>query len=80
MSQKVASVLQTIFPDVNIDHVLADVKANSALLDGCKVPHDFSCVDNPPKLGSKYKCSKCGGLLNASSAIWYIKGLSHSKG
>lgn len=51
------------------------VKANKARLDECNL-HNFVQIDN--RLGSKWRCDKCQGEVDASAVLWYQKGLNHS--
>jgi len=57
--------------------ILRDVKANHKLLDECVGPHDFQRVDGTMPM--KFRCSKCGGTVSASLAMWYKKGLQHGR-
>lgn len=77
----------TGFKRPEIDKIFQEVKANSALLDACSKPHDFSiCIDrrtkqvldNPTpaqRFGAKWKCSKCGGVVDGLRKISYCDGL-----
>jgi hypothetical protein len=70
------------------EEIVAEVKANQKLLDGC-LRHDFSiCLDrrtkqpiaNPTDLqhfGAYWKCSRCGGWVPSIDRRWYNLGLQH---
>lgn len=59
--------------------MFAKVRANSATLNACVGPHDFSVVVEDPKvkLFPKRQCSKCGGIIDGSAYHWYQRGLDH---
>lgn len=58
---------------IDSKQIMAEVKANMAKLDGCVGPHDFVRMEE--KLFSKFRCTKCGGVVPGDSAGWYRKGL-----
>ncbi len=70
-----------------IDSIVAEVKKNSALLKTC-ARHDFSIVldrrtkqpiENPTpaqRFGARFKCNRCGGIVDGIARIWYERGLS----
>ena len=74
-----------------MDEVWQEVKANTAILNGCSKPHDFSiCLDrhtkqvieNPTPMqhfGAKWKCSKCGGIVDNLRKMHYNEGLKDAK-
>jgi len=76
-------------PDL-FDSILVEVKANMALLETCQ-RHDFSIVidrrtkqpiENPApsqRFGAKFKCTRCGGIVDGSARIWYDRGLNDAK-
>ena len=39
--------------------------------------HDFRLTDKPPWSIDAYRCSRCGGTLDATSVRWYIDGYQH---
>ena len=54
------------------------VKANKKRLDNCNGPHDFQPIhEDGKKLVRDYRCSKCGGKIDAIHKIWYCEGLEH---
>ena len=59
------------------DQILAGIRANTALLDGCGLPHDFQPIpqDRPNPFRQKLKCTKCGGEVDLTRGLWYNKGL-----
>ena len=71
--------------------ILFEIKVNSAQLEHCEKPHDFSLVldrrtkkiiENPKpeqRLFAKLQCSKCGGWIDSINASWYKKGLEDGK-
>lgn len=59
---------------IDAGDILARVKANIALLRGCTKPHEFEAIE-PAKIGSKFRCRKCGGELDCVHAHWYNQGL-----
>jgi hypothetical protein len=61
----------------DVKRIWESVKANQMLLDSCKAPHDFQPVETSGKFVREHKCSKCGGVLEATKALWYVKGLLH---
>lgn len=78
-------------PAKDTDQILKQIRANTALLDGCS-GHDFSiCLDRITKepisnptpsqhFGAKWKCSKCGGYTDAINKSWYNRGVDHGRG
>jgi len=75
---------------VEIDAILAEIKANTARMENCS-RHDFSItldrrtkqpIENPTpaqRFGAKFKCTRCGGIVDGLARIWYDKGLKDSK-
>jgi hypothetical protein len=62
--------------------IWAEVKENHARLDSCAA-HNFvpepkypAQPNNPLK---QYRCTKCGGKIDAIRYHWYFKGLCHGK-
>lgn len=78
-------------PARDTDEILKQVKENTAKLDGCSVPHDFSIaldrrthkpMENPTPqqtFGCRWQCAKCGGHVDAINRTWYNRGLKHGK-
>jgi hypothetical protein len=74
-----------------MDAILAEVKENQRILSACQFPHDFSiCIDRHSKVpienptpaqrfGAKWKCSKCGGIVDSMHKIHYNEGLEHGR-
>jgi hypothetical protein len=58
--------------------VLAEVRANLKILEACPGPHDFQKIDDGKTFGAKWRCSKCGGVVDSSAAAWYTRGLAHA--
>lgn len=63
--------------------LLDQVKANKARLDACVGSHSFRQM--PMHTGVLFKllgerCSKCGGEVGTSEALWYKRGLAHGRG
>jgi len=72
------------------DQILVQVRDNTAKLEGCSGPHDFSIaldrhtkqpipIPNPTPaqtLGCKWQCSKCGGYVDAIDKSWHNRGLA----
>ena len=61
--------------------VFKEVKINRKKLDNCKGPHEF--VPDPPSkmptIGSRYRCTECGGTVDAIALSWYNKGIEHGR-
>lgn len=74
-----------------MDAIFQEVKANHSILKGCQRPHDFSIclerhtkepIENPTPaqhFGAKWKCSKCGGIVDSLHKIHYEEGLRDAK-
>lgn len=68
-----------------VDSILVEVRANLAKLDACH-RHDFVGVaDGAIKCKDglayqRYRCTNCGGKVDAHAARWYRLGLEHAKG
>jgi hypothetical protein len=61
-----------------MDDVWEQVKKNQALLKACG-GHDFSIVhEQRGLLRTKWRCSKCGGVVDLHSKHWYELGLAHA--
>jgi len=77
-------------PSRETDQILVQVRDNTAKLEGCSGPHDFSIaldrhtkqpipIPNPTPaqtLGCKWQCSKCGGYVDAIDKSWHNRGLA----
>lgn len=58
--------------------IIEEIRHNKRLLEGCP-RHDFSEeVKQPHRVISKWKCSKCGGIVDYSEKLWYEKGIAHA--
>jgi hypothetical protein len=78
-------------PAKETDQILVQVRANTAKLEGCEGPHDFSIaldrytkqpIENPTPqqhFGCKWKCSKCGGYVDAINKSWYNRALKDGR-
>lgn len=61
-----------------VDEIFEEVKANQKKLEGCP-RHDFSIEHK--RMGSfvrQWRCSKCGGWVEAQSKRWYELGIKHA--
>lgn len=56
----------------------AEVRANHALLDSCRA-HNFETPIDPPgaRINSRWRCSVCTGVVDASAKRWYERGRDH---
>lgn len=60
-----------------MQEIWAAVKANHALLDTCK-GHDFSLpFEKRGQMTTKWKCTKCQGVVDTLAKRWYETGLKH---
>lgn len=58
-----------------VREVMAEVKANHALLVNCS-QHNFQPIEDGTRLLlKKHKCTRCGGVVSNSAAYWYNQGL-----
>jgi len=60
-----------------IKKIWQGVQENSKRLEQCSAPHDF--VQNDNAFLPKWKCMKCGGVINNNDHYWYAKGLEHAR-
>ncbi|MBN2714032.1 MAG: hypothetical protein JXR97_16555 [Planctomycetes bacterium] len=60
-----------------VDAIWEGVKANRKRLEECDHPHEFELVDQD-KVVRNARCRKCGGVVVATNALWYIDGLAHA--
>lgn len=65
-------------PENEVMGIYETVKANQLKLSECKL-HDFS-IDVVPhtNINKSWKCTKCGGKVNASAKLWYETGMQQS--
>lgn len=58
----------------------SDVRANQARLDACEGPHSFDRPEDPARvLGGRWRCSRCGGMVDGVAKGWYERGLEHGR-
>ena len=63
-----------------IDKIMERVVKNLDKLDACEGPHEFVSIESSETAKfSRLKCTKCGGTIDSSNAIWYNRGLEHGK-
>ena len=66
--------------NINSRHILDEVKENHRKLDSC-ICHNFGIdMMSDRIIGKKYKCTQCGGVIDAINKIWYERGLKHGGG
>ena len=64
-------------PDT-INEIFKQVKRNHKKLDECVGPHDFKpLIEDGDKLIRDYRCTRCGGVIDAINKIWYDRGRIH---
>ena len=61
--------------------IFLQVKANSALLQGCPRPHDFEPdpADTVHNVLKRQRCKKCGGTMDSLAAAHYNDGLKDGR-
>ena len=60
-----------------MDEIWQKVKANQKLLEACK-GHDFNLpAEQRGQLTTRWKCSRCGGIVDMQCKRWYELGLKH---
>ncbi len=60
--------------------IMNAILANTAKLNACPGPHDFSVDASPERrFCKKWGCSKCGGIVDALHKGWYERGLAHGR-
>jgi hypothetical protein len=65
---------------IDTKKIMREIYENRDKLRDCNKPHDFSIDLNPErKLGKRWKCSKCGGEIDAIGKMWYERGLEDGK-
>ena len=57
----------------------AEAQSNRAKLDGC-ARHFFNIGDPPYRLGQKFECTNCGGVMDAVQAFRYVQGYKAAGG
>jgi hypothetical protein len=77
--RRLSDYIKAAFPDSNldVDEIAAEVKANSARLNGCPKPHEFEPAEyyRNTDLVRKHRCKKCGGTVDNHAKYWYTLGL-----
>ncbi len=72
--------------NIDVDEIYRNVKANQALLEACP-RHDFSIpinrrtgepMEKHDRIFCKWKCAKCGGIVEGDHKRWYERGLNHA--
>lgn len=62
-----------------MDKIWQEVKANSAKLESCSLPHEFSVeYRRTGKLVRDWECSKCHGHVDIHAKKWYMQGIKDS--
>ncbi len=56
------------------------VQENHARIDGCAGPHAFEKIDPARVIGSKWRCTLCGGLVDGAYKVAYEQGREHERG
>jgi len=57
--------------------LLAAVQGNHAAIEKC-AGHEFVALNDAP-IFRKYRCSKCGGVVDSIAKSWYETGLKHGR-
>lgn len=65
-------------PRSEVNAIWAAVKANHRKLDGCPA-HKFSPVDPSKAVDRSYRCSACGGEVDAIAFSWFQRGLEQGR-
>lgn len=68
----------TGIPDSESRKIFEEVKANSNALKSCE-KHDFKLIENPNPFRRKWKCDKCGGVIDNLAHHWYERGVADGK-
>jgi hypothetical protein len=61
-----------------VSETFDQAKANMDTLNACKGPHEFERIEEDGVRRTGFCCKICGGIVNATSAMWYRKGLQHA--
>lgn len=62
-----------------IKQIMKSVKENHAKMEAC-LCHDFSIDVTPERrLGKKWQCTKCSGIIDIHAKIWYERGRKDAK-
>ena len=76
---KIFDVLSKVsgIPENEVSSIYETVKINQQKLADCK-RHNFS-IDVAPhtNINKSWKCTECGGKVNASAKMWYELGVIH---
>lgn len=62
----------------HIKKILDSVRENFRILDRCAGPHDFQVIGEI-RIGAKYKCTKCNGVVDGVNKRWYESGLKDGR-
>jgi hypothetical protein len=58
--------------------IWAEAKANTARLNSCPGPHEFTPVEGAVKMmGGKWACAHCHGIVDQIAHQWYQIGRQH---
>jgi len=62
--------------EAEIGEIWESCKENRAKLEGCSRAHNFEPFEfRAPGWPRNYRCSYCGGVLDAQCVYWYNQGL-----
>lgn len=59
--------------------LMGEARANIAALNACDGPHDFRMYGDIRPLGQKWRCDRCGGVVDAIAHTYYMQGLAHGQ-
>lgn len=62
-----------------VNELWCSVQENLRKLDACEGPHDLFDQSPKKKFAKVWQCTKCGGNISGTNAIWYKKGLAHGR-
>lgn len=65
---------------INAKEIIAEVRANHALLEACVGPHEFVEHEVSGRLFTREKCRLCGGHVDVRWAAWYRRGMEDARG
>ena len=57
--------------------IMKEVKANLTKLEECPGPHQFEGPLDKDLSFNKYRCKRCGGVIDGINQLWYQRGLKH---
>lgn len=64
------------FTKEDVDRIIADVKANAAILAACD-NHLFEFLKD--SLPPEWRCEHCGGVIDGPALHWYMVGRAHGE-